>query len=405
MGYWWLWLVVLGVIVLVDWLIIRAVWCATSESQNGKAESPSGAASRGGGKKALAICAAIVLLVAALPPVVTYLSLSAVKFAAKLPASPARVVAVERKLQDEIQRRLSENGWKPQGLSVSVTPDLKRAECRFGRICRNGLTTEPPPPAAIHLEPRGNGLWLIRGEGELQALRFSVDTSAEMAMRQEEPPRAAVALAASLGPVRETTLNDLDEYRGNELLDLDAGRTLDLDREFEKWPREQQAQWLKTNGVDLMLDRAKAQWGLITPQDNATRLVLVTHAHWEGGGRRAVRARVESGGSRHSNVESSRHHRPFAGDERAAPGDLFLRHRQRRSRRDANHRVHGESKLRAAAFQANPDCDAAVRRRRPATIVWTGDRSRASLWRAVRESLLTISQRADLYHRTRPRCD
>ncbi|HRZ57167.1 MAG TPA: protein kinase [Candidatus Paceibacterota bacterium] len=71
------------------------------------------------------------------------------------------VVRVEDKLREAIQQRLAEDGWRLEGLNVSVTPDLKRAECRWRKIWRNGLRQEPPLHAAIHIEPEGDGLWLI----------------------------------------------------------------------------------------------------------------------------------------------------------------------------------------------------------------------------------------------------
>jgi len=86
------------------------------------------------------------------------------------------------------------------------------------------------------------------------------------------------------GPETVVTLNDIDDARGSDLLDLDAGRTLDLEPDFQKWPREQRSQWLTDKGVDLMLDHV-GQWGLMTPQGNPTKLVLVDNAAWEDLGR------------------------------------------------------------------------------------------------------------------------
>jgi hypothetical protein len=93
---------------------------------------------------------------------------------------------VEAKLRQEIETRLGEAGWRVEGLSVNVAPDLNRGECRLGKIWKNNLTQEPPPRAAIHLEPQGSGLWLVRGEGEFVSLRFSVDVSAEMARQVDQ---------------------------------------------------------------------------------------------------------------------------------------------------------------------------------------------------------------------------
>jgi len=87
-------------------------------------------------------------------------------------------------------------------------------------------------------------------------------------------------LMSSFGPENEVTLNDLDENRGGEFLDLDEGKTFDVTLAFEKLPRDQQAKWIQDQGVDLMLDQV-SRWGLITHQSNATRLVLITNSNWE----------------------------------------------------------------------------------------------------------------------------
>jgi predicted Ser/Thr protein kinase/transglutaminase-like putative cysteine protease len=120
------------------------------------------------------------------------LSLRAVFLTAYLPyrsrqhlVHPQVVVRVEEKLRSEIEKRLSEGGWRVDGLSVNVAPDMTRAECRFGRIWRNNLAQEPQPLANIHIESQGQGLWRVRGEGEFQPLLFSVDASAViLAFRQ-----------------------------------------------------------------------------------------------------------------------------------------------------------------------------------------------------------------------------
>jgi hypothetical protein len=129
--------------------------------------------------KMLAIIAAIVFLVVALPTTVTYLSLTVLNRMKDSPASPALVVAVEQKLRGEILQRLAENGWKPETLSVSVSPDLRRAECHLGRLWKNGFTQEPPWLAAVRITRTRPGLWLVQGEGEFHTLRFSVDTTPE----------------------------------------------------------------------------------------------------------------------------------------------------------------------------------------------------------------------------------
>jgi hypothetical protein len=139
-------------------------------------------------QKMLAIIAAIVFLVVALPPTVTCLSLTVLKRMKDSPASPALVVAAEVKLRSEILQRVTESGWKPESLSVSVSPDLRHAECHVGRLWKNGLTQEPPWRAAVRITRQRPGLWLVQGEGEFHALRFSVDTAPETTSISDASP-------------------------------------------------------------------------------------------------------------------------------------------------------------------------------------------------------------------------
>jgi len=147
-----------------------------------ESQKPSDQASAAIGKrrKALATRVALVVAMMAIVAGLTYWLQNGLNLKGTRTKSPAVVVAVEQKLRHEIQQRLNEAGWQPESLSVSVSPNLKQAECRLGRIWKNGLTQEPPWHAAIYLKPQGNGLWQVQGDGEFRSLRFSVDTTAEM---------------------------------------------------------------------------------------------------------------------------------------------------------------------------------------------------------------------------------
>lgn len=119
-GFWWAWLTPADKLRLLD------------------APSPRAHA----GSRRLVHAAAVALL----GIVVALLALSAYwPSRAKQPQVGAdAVVRVEDKLREAIQQRLAEDGWRLEGLNVSVTPDLKRAECRWRKIWRNGLRQEPP---------------------------------------------------------------------------------------------------------------------------------------------------------------------------------------------------------------------------------------------------------------------
>ena len=236
--------------------------------------------SLGVARKIVTVVAAVALLVIAVAVGSKLLAVYAHSQARQQQVSAGAVVRVQEKLRREIQQRLDEGGWKVESLNVSVSPDLERAECRFGRIFKNGLTEVPPPPAAIRLQPQRNGLWLVRGEGELESLRFSVDASAAMAAGRDAPP-PMTAPATSFGPAREVTLNDIDDSRGAEALDLDSGRLLDLPKETEKRPESEQFQWLKEHSADVLLDNVNGRWGLLTSTDNALKLAPMPNEKWE----------------------------------------------------------------------------------------------------------------------------
>jgi predicted Ser/Thr protein kinase len=124
--------------------------------------------------------------------------------------APTVVVRVEEKLTLEITRRLHEAGWKPEGLTVSVSPELKRAVCRFGKVWKNGLS-EDTFNAGIQLKPQGPGLWLVEGQGRFFALRFSVDCSEEMAVGRETRARTPeVSFAAPLVGEPESAAQSID---------------------------------------------------------------------------------------------------------------------------------------------------------------------------------------------------
>ncbi len=266
------------------WFIGRAAWRAASKPlANGQLPSAATVAPpprSGGAWKVAAVIAATVVLILAVPVGAVFLAIYLPAHSRQQQVRAEAVVRIEERLRREILLRLEEGGWKPESLSVSVSPDLKRGECRFGTVWKNGLS-QIPFNAAIHLEPRsGSRLWQVRGEGEFQSLRFSVDCSAEIASRQDEPP-AAVALAVSFGPVRELTLNCVDDFRGSEALDLDSGRLLDLPKDPGKLSKPEQAQWFKEQSADLLLHNANGRWGLLTTVDNELKLVPLRNDRWE----------------------------------------------------------------------------------------------------------------------------
>ena len=204
-SYGWFWLALFGLIVVVDWLIIRAVWRSARRPLVGVGAGvtlPSGAAvpprARGTSKSALAITIAG-LLILALAAGAFGLALYLTYPSRQVQVNPQAVVRVEEKLRQEIERRLNEAGWRVDGISVSVSPDLRHAECRFGNAWENN-TREDPFNARISLARQGGSLWLVSGEGRFEFLHFSVDTSAQMSGGDSvQGPRSRFPKVAHIG--------------------------------------------------------------------------------------------------------------------------------------------------------------------------------------------------------------
>jgi len=249
-------------------------------------ESPQ--ANRSGGAwKVAAVIAAAVMLLLSLPVMAILLGIGLPALSRQRALHNEQVVRVEEKLGWEIRQRLDEAGWKVEGLSVSVSPGLKRAECRFGKAWKNGLS-ETPFQAAIRVEPQGKDLWLVTGAGQFQFLRFSVDTSAEMKIPGpgetswgpvvDAYPNAhpAAVLAAAFGPEKEATLTEFNNSDGQEALDLDTGTVFKQPKDMDQWSEEGLAQWVKENGIDLFVDHGPGGvWGLLTIDDDELKLARV----------------------------------------------------------------------------------------------------------------------------------
>ena len=133
-----------------------------------------------------------------------------------------------------------------------------------------------------------------------------------MGLTQDVPPPVA-ALLANFGPVREVTLNDIDELRGAEALDLDSGKLLDLPKDLETRPEPGQMQWLKDQSADLLLDNVDGRWGLMTIADNELKLVPLLNNSWEASSESSL-SNALSGPPGGVKADPQRLHRVYADD-------------------------------------------------------------------------------------------
>ncbi|MCW5555760.1 MAG: serine/threonine protein kinase [Verrucomicrobiae bacterium] len=84
---------------------------------------------------------------------------------------------------------------------------------------------------------------------------------AKVKMQQQSE---ASHVSVTFGPAVERVLNDLDENRGNEALNLTSGQLLSLPADFGQRTAEARESWLNSNRVDLLVDYARDRWGLMS---------------------------------------------------------------------------------------------------------------------------------------------
>jgi len=107
-----------------------------------------------------------------------------------------------------------------------------------------------------------------KAAAELRQLLASYPQEKDIAAQaQKELAKLSPPLrgTAAFGPVIEKTLNDLDDGRGHEGLDLQSGRQFDVPKKRE-WSKAQRHQWIMANGIDLFVDYASSEggrWALI----------------------------------------------------------------------------------------------------------------------------------------------
>ena len=90
--------------------------------------------------------------------------------------------------------------------------------------------------------------------------------------------------ASAFGPELEVSLSSLGTDAGDRFLDLDEGRIVRPPSPYSGWSRERKHEWLRQNGMDLMLMGSAFQsWSLLTPVDNATKLTKVPAHAWQQG--------------------------------------------------------------------------------------------------------------------------
>lgn len=89
--------------------------------------------------------------------------------------------------------------------------------------------------------------------------------------------------SATFGTPTAVVINDLDERRGSEALDLDTGRVLDIPEDLKSRSEPERQSWFKQNGADVLIGRTgreRPHWILVTSGENELALTPTVDDEW-----------------------------------------------------------------------------------------------------------------------------
>ncbi len=172
----------------------------------------------------------------------------------------------------------------PIGIWSLVVLSQKNVRSMFGKEL-------PPRPAATSAPAGGGGgvAWkvaivviaavmllgaLVIGGGLLTSIALPAFVRAREKARQP---------SATFGTPTAVVLNDLDERRGSEALDLDTGRVLDIPEDLNSRTEPERQSWFKQKGADVLLGRTgreRPHWILVTPLENELALTPTVDDEW-----------------------------------------------------------------------------------------------------------------------------
>lgn len=186
---------------------------------------------------------------------------------------------VEETLRNAITARMRDAGFEPESVSIYITPDLKKAECRLGRVSQGGLFSEPWN-GSFELQPQGGNTWRVEGKGELRALKFSVNVPpAGLGDSLPEPGNTEARIRFSAE--KQLSLVEVAERGQFQLLNLNTGEFEPLPTDFPQKSDEEQQQWVLESDGDLMLSHfPNGDWGLFTIESKAVELVKIDDTLW-----------------------------------------------------------------------------------------------------------------------------
>ena len=164
-------------------------------------------------------------------------------------------------------------------LMVLYRPDVRAA---FDDVARKGASEPAATPASTSSAsvPRPGAPWkTVIGIAAVVMVLIIFLLAIVVPSLQRAP-----SAASAFGPEREVSLSSLGIQAGDCFLDLDEGRIVRPPGPYSGWLRERKHEWLRQNGIDLMIMGSAIQsWSLLTPVDNETKLTKVPARTWEQG--------------------------------------------------------------------------------------------------------------------------
>jgi serine/threonine protein kinase len=273
-GYWWLWLAVLGVIVLVDWLIIRAVWRAANKPVIGDpTPTPSTLASppppRSVGHTWKS--ATVILLILAIP------------VGALLIAGLMKMQSRDRIVQGEV---------------IAEVPIMPSRAVRFGparEVILNDLDEARGNEALSFASGQLLSLPADFGQRTAKARAAWLDSNRVDLLAQMTGGGGGsgpgFVTADLFGSITERVLYSVGTQRPITGEDFDNNRQVEVPAGIENGSEDQFFHWLAANGVDLMAFAHKRSWALWA----SPKLAAASSALWEHAQLADLHAALRSG--------------------------------------------------------------------------------------------------------------
>lgn len=166
----------------------------------------------------------------------------------------------------------------PVGIWCLVVLSQRHVRASFGK------EASFPPWSAVSPASTGGGAWKVAAVVVAAILLLTAIPVGLILLSITLPAlsraKARAQLVNAYLPMAEMNLNGLETGRGSEALDLDTGMALNLPAELGAQPGNSGMGWLEQHGADIVIERVKGRWGLITTSGHELKLVPVPASTW-----------------------------------------------------------------------------------------------------------------------------